>query len=246
MSRGAVRTPADWSRAPSEGEKQALASFALELDPTAAETHEVRTLIIVDVQNDFCPGGALEVPGGDEVVPIINELISGYDFVVLTQDWHPADHLSFASQHVGKKHLDTVEFPYGPQVLWSDHCIQGTRGAEFHPSLEADRAHAIVRKGFRRSVDSYSGFFENDKKTPTGLHGLIRSAGNSYYPEGAIHVCGLALDYCVWETAKHAATYLHPQDVSIIEDASRAIGQFDWTVPERHRVRRITSREALG
>jgi nicotinamidase/pyrazinamidase len=185
----------------------------------------VRILIVTDVQNDFCTGGALEVPGGDEVVEIINKLMPRYDFVVLTQDWHPADHLSFASQHAGKKHLDIVQFPYGPQVLWNDHCVQGTLGAEFHPALDTDRAHAIVRKGFRRSVDSYSGFFENDKKTPTGLHGLIRSAGDSDDPQGEVHVCGLALDYCVWETAKHAAMYLHPQEVSIIEDASRAISQ---------------------
>jgi nicotinamidase/pyrazinamidase len=206
----------------------------------------VRTLIVTDVQNDFCKGGALEVPGGDEVVPIINELMRRYDFVVLTQDWHPADHLSFASQHAGKKHLDTVQFSYGPQVLWNDHCVQGTRGAEFHPALDTDRAHAIVRKGFRRSVDSYSGFFENDKKTPTGLHGLIRSAGDSDNPGGKVHVCGLALDYCVWETAKHAAMYLQPQAVSILEDASRAIGQFDWAIADQHRVRRISSREALS
>jgi nicotinamidase/pyrazinamidase len=205
----------------------------------------VRTLIVVDVQNDFCPTGALEVPGGDEIIPIINKLMPQYDFVVLTQDWHPANHLSFASQHAGKKHLDIVQFPYGPQVLWNNHCVQGTWGAEFHPALKADRAHAIVRKGFRRSVDSYSGFLENDKNTPTGLHGLIRSPETSDDSRGTIHVCGLALDYCVWETAKHAAMYLHPQEVSIIEDATRAIGHFNWAIANQHRVRRIMSSEAV-
>ncbi|MDJ0995289.1 MAG: bifunctional nicotinamidase/pyrazinamidase [Dinoroseobacter sp.] len=149
-------------------------------------------LIVIDVQNDFCPGGALAVPEGDAIVPGINALMERFDAVILTQDWHPADHLSFASQHPGKAPLEMTEMPYGPQVLWPDHCVQGTRGAEFHGELNTDRADLIIRKGFRRQIDSYSAFFENDQTTPTGLEGYLRSRGLT-----ALTFVGLATDFCV-------------------------------------------------
>lgn len=149
-------------------------------------------LIVIDVQNDFCPGGALAVPEGDAIVPGINALMERFDAVILTQDWHPADHLSFASQHPGKAPLEMTEMPYGPQVLWPDHCVQGTRGAEFHAELNTDRADLIIRKGFRRQIDSYSAFFENDQTTPTGLEGYLRSRGLT-----ALTFVGLATDFCV-------------------------------------------------
>ncbi|MBV8534896.1 MAG: isochorismatase family protein, partial [Alphaproteobacteria bacterium] len=130
-------------------------------------------LVVVDVQNDFCPGGALAVPRGDEVVSVVNRLAHGFQHVVLTQDWHTPGHLSFASSHPGKQPFETTELPYGTQVLWPDHCIQGTRGAEFHSALDITRAELIVRKGFRKNIDSYSAFFENDRRTLTGLGGYV-------------------------------------------------------------------------
>ncbi|KAA9006677.1 bifunctional nicotinamidase/pyrazinamidase [Histidinibacterium aquaticum] len=157
-------------------------------------------LLVIDVQYDFCPGGALAVEGGDEIVPGINALMEDFHSVVLTQDWHPAGHASFASQHEGRQPLEVLDFPYGPQVLWPDHCIQGSRGAEFHDDLNTDRADLIVRKGFRREIDSYSAFFENDHETPTGLEGYLRTRGISKL------VCvGLATDFCVNFSALDAA-----------------------------------------
>jgi nicotinamidase/pyrazinamidase len=135
-------------------------------------------LIVIDVQNGFCPGGNLAVPGGDEIVPGVNALMDRFAHVVLTQDWHPADHASFASNHAGRAPYDMVEMPYGPQVLWPDHCVQGTADAAFHPDLATDRARAVIRKGMNPAVDSYSAFFENDRTTPTGLDGLLRSLGS--------------------------------------------------------------------
>ncbi|MEL7093739.1 MAG: nicotinamidase, partial [Pseudomonadota bacterium] len=143
-------------------------------------------LIVIDVQNDFCPGGALAVPGGDEIVGGINALMDAAEAVVLTQDWHPAGHSSFASSHDGKAPYDMVDMPYGPQVLWPDHCIQGTDGAAFHAALNVDRAEMIVRKGYRPQIDSYSALFENDHSTPTGLEGYLRSRG-----VGAVTMVGL-------------------------------------------------------
>ncbi len=175
-----------------------------------------RALLVIDVQNDFCPGGALEVPKGDEVVPVINRLMPLFDAVVLTQDWHPADHLSFASQHEGKQPFETVEMPYGPQVLWPDHCVQGTAGADFHPDLDVRPAQTIVRKGFRREVDSYSAFFENDRTTPTGLEGWLRSRGID-----EVWLAGLATDFCVGYSALDAVRCGFP--ATVIEDACRAI-----------------------
>jgi nicotinamidase/pyrazinamidase len=173
-------------------------------------------LIVVDVQNDFCTGGALAVPAGDEVVPVINRLAAGFETVVLTQDWHPAGHISFASSHAGRKPFDVIELPYGPQVLWPDHCVQGTSGAAFHAGLSIPHAQMIVRKGFRRAVDSYSGFLEADRRSPTGLAGYLTERGIK-----AATVVGLATDYCVaWTALDARAAGL---DVTIIEAACRAI-----------------------
>ncbi len=149
-------------------------------------------LIVIDVQRDFCPGGALAVADGDAVVPGINALMAEFGAVVLTQDWHPAGHSSFASAHPGRAPFETVTMPYGPQTLWPDHCVQGTDGAAFHPALATDRADLVVRKGFRPQVDSYSAFFENDRTTPTGLAGYLRERGIA-----ALTLAGLATDYCV-------------------------------------------------
>ena len=173
-------------------------------------------LIVVDIQNDFLPGGALAVPRGDETVAIANRLMSLFPTVVLTADWHPADHSSFASQHAGKAPYDVVTMPYGNQVLWPDHCVAGTTGADFAAGLETVRAHAVIRKGTDKNCDSYSGFLAADRKTPTGLAGYLKSRGVT-----TVFVCGLATDFCVAWTAQDAAaagfkTYL-------IEDASRAI-----------------------
>jgi len=157
-------------------------------------------LLVIDVQNDFCPGGALAVPGGDEIVDGINALMSEFSAVILTQDWHPADHASFASQRPGKAPYETVEMPYGTQVLWPDHCVQGSNGAAFHPRLDTDRANLIIRKGFRREIDSYSAFFENDHTTPTGLEGYLKTRGID-----TLLLVGLATDFCVNYSAVDAA-----------------------------------------
>jgi nicotinamidase/pyrazinamidase len=153
-------------------------------------------LLVVDVQNDFCPGGALAVPGGDEIVPAVNKLAAGFLHVILNQDWHPAGHTSFASSHPGKKPFDTIEAPYGQQTLWPDHCVQGTQGAAFHPRLDVPHAELVLRKGYRRAIDSYSAFRENDRRTPTGLAGYLRERGFE-----RITVCGLATDFCVFYSA---------------------------------------------
>jgi nicotinamidase/pyrazinamidase len=173
-------------------------------------------LIVVDVQNDFCPGGALAVPKGDEVVPVINRLAARFDNVVLTQDWHPRGHASFASSHPGKKPFETLELAYGKQVLWPDHCVQGTPGAAFHSDLRTERAQLVVRKGFHRDIDSYSGFLEADRETTTGLAGFLKEKGFRQ-----LVVSGLATDFCVAWTALDARTAGF--EVSVIEDACRAI-----------------------
>ena len=156
-------------------------------------------LLIIDVQNDFCPGGALAVADGDAVVPVVNRLAERFGHVVLTQDWHPKGHSSFATSHPGSAPFSSVTMPYGPQTLWPDHCIQGTPGAAFHPQLVTDRAELVIRKGFRGAIDSYSAFFENDRKTPTGLAGYLRERGLS-----RIVMVGLATDYCVQYSALDA------------------------------------------
>lgn len=160
----------------------------------------MQALIVIDVQNDFCPGGALAVPEGDRIVPGINGLMSQFDAVVLTQDWHPTGHSSFASSHRGSGSYEVIEMPYGPQVLWPDHCIQGSEGAKFHGSLDADRADLIIRKGYNPAIDSYSAFFENDHETPTGLEGYLRTRGIEQ-----LVLVGLALDFCVNFSAVDAA-----------------------------------------
>jgi nicotinamidase/pyrazinamidase len=158
-----------------------------------------KALIVIDVQNDFCPGGALAVDEGDQVVPVINQLMGQFDHVILTQDWHTADHSSFASQHPGKAPFEDIEMAYGSQRLWPDHCIQGSHGAAFHPELNVTPAALIIRKGFRTPIDSYSAFFENDHKTPTGLTGYLRERGLS-----ELTFVGLATDFCVAYSALDA------------------------------------------
>jgi nicotinamidase/pyrazinamidase len=153
-------------------------------------------LLIVDLQNDFCPGGSLAVPRGDEIVPAVNRLAADFPHVILTQDWHPRGHASFASSHPGKQPFDTVDAPYGEQILWPDHCVQETKGAAFHPNLDAPHAELIVRKGFRNAIDSYSAFRENDRRTPTGLAGYLRGRGFE-----RLTLCGLATDFCVFFSA---------------------------------------------
>jgi len=173
-------------------------------------------LLVVDVQNDFCPGGALAVAGGDQVVPVANRLIARFNHVILTQDWHPADHRSFASTHPGGQAFATVDFDYGPQTLWPDHCVQGTTGAAFHPELRATKAELVIRKGFRRDIDSYSAFGENDRRTRTGLAGYLRERGLK-----RLFLCGLATDFCVLYSALDGRA--EGFEVTVVEDACRAI-----------------------
>ncbi len=173
-------------------------------------------LLIIDVQNDFCPGGNLAVNRGDEVIPLINALMQDHAHVILTQDWHPADHSSFASQHKGHAPFQQIEMPYGPQTLWPDHCIIGSRGSEFHPALDMSKAELILRKGFRRAIDSYSAFFENDHKTPTGLAGYLTARSLT-----TLTLVGLAFDYCVRYSAEDAKAL--GLEVTVIEAATRAI-----------------------
>lgn len=175
-----------------------------------------QALIVIDVQNDFCPGGALAVPGGDEVVPEINALIGGFAHVVLTQDWHPAGHSSFASSHPGKNPFETTAMSYGEQTLWPDHCIQGSRGAEFHSGLDWVKAELVIRKGFRSEIDSYSALFENDRTTPTGLGGYLAERGI-----GKVTLAGLATDFCVGFSALDAAKL--GLDVEVSLSACRGI-----------------------
>ena len=176
----------------------------------------MKALIVIDPQNDFCPGGALAVDGGDRIMPQINAMMDDFDMVVLTQDWHPAGHSSFASSHDGADPFTLTEMPYGPQVLWPDHCIQASAGADFHPSLNTDRADAIIRKGMNPAVDSYSAFCENDKTTATGLAGLLNGRGCS-----DLTMVGLATDYCVaWSALDGAAQNFN---VEVVLSACRAI-----------------------
>jgi nicotinamidase/pyrazinamidase len=173
-------------------------------------------LVIVDLQNDFCPGGTLPVPRGDEIVSIVNRLGERFRHVVLSQDWHPALHKSFASTHPGKQPFETVSFAYGPQVLWPDHCVQGTPGAQFHAGLDVPHAELVLRKGYRREIDSYSVFYENDRATPTGLAGYLRERGFA-----RVFLVGLALDVCVRYSAEDAQRC--GLEAVVIEDACRGI-----------------------
>jgi len=176
--------------------------------------HDV--LIVVDIQNDFCPGGALAVPRGDEVVPIVNALARRFRHVLLTQDWHPRGHLSFASSHPGAAPYQTIEVAYGQQVLWPDHCVQGSKGAAFRADLDIPHAELVLRKGYHREIDSYSAFFENDRKTRTGLSGYLGERGFR-----RVFLAGLAFDFCVRYSAEDARR--EGFDVVVIEDACRGI-----------------------
>ncbi len=173
-------------------------------------------LLLIDIQNDFCPGGGLAVPQGDAVVPLINRLAARFAHVILTQDWHPAGHRSFASSHGGRAPFETLEMAYGAQTLWPDHCVQGTPGADFHKDLDTARGELIVRKGFRPEIDSYSAFFENDRTTPTGLTGYLRTRGFE-----RVFLAGLAADFCVHFSAVDAVR--EGFGALVIEDACRAI-----------------------
>ena len=173
-------------------------------------------LLIVDIQNDFCPGGALAVPEGDAIVPLVNRLAERFDHVLLTQDWHPPRHRSFASSHSGGQPFGTVRLDYGDQVLWPDHCVQGTPGAAFHPGLDVTRAELVLRKGFRPEIDSYSAFFENDKRTRTGLAGYLRDRALR-----RLFLVGLATDFCVAWSALDARR--EGFEAVVVEDACRAI-----------------------
>jgi nicotinamidase/pyrazinamidase len=177
---------------------------------------DTQVLLIVDVQNDFCSGGALAVPGGEEIVPAINRLAARFQHVLLTQDWHPPGHHSFASAHPGRKPYDQVAMSYGAQVLWPDHCVQGSRGAEFHPQLHVPRAELVLRKGYRCGIDSYSALRENDRMTRTGLAGYLRERGLT-----RLFLAGLALDFCVRYSAEDARA--EGFEVTVIDDACRAI-----------------------
>jgi len=196
-------------------------------------------LLVIDVQQDFCPGGALAVPRGDEVVPVINELARRFDHVVMTQDWHPAGHLSFASAHAGKQPYDTMDCSYGTQILWPDHCVQGTPGAAFHTALSLGKAELILRKGFRPGIDSYSAFFENDRQTPTGLAGYLRERGLR-----CLYLVGLATDFCVRWSALDGCR--QGFEVVVVEDAVRGIdvnGSLAeaWQEMEAEGVRRVAA-----
>jgi nicotinamidase/pyrazinamidase len=173
-------------------------------------------LLAVDIQNDFCPGGALAVPRGDQVVPLINGLALRFAHIVLTQDWHPCGHQSFASMHPGRKQHETIEVSYGRQILWPDHCVQGTPGADFHKDLQVTHAELVLRKGYRRDIDSYSAFYENDRKTHTGLAGYLHERGFT-----RVFFAGLAFDFCVRYSAEDARR--EGFEVVVIEDACRAI-----------------------
>lgn len=201
-------------------------------------------LLVVDMQNDFVPGGALAVKGGDEIVPIVNRLAAGFEHVILTQDWHPPGHISFASSHAGKKPFETTSLAYGTQVLWPDHCVQGTPGADFHEHLEIPHAELVIRKGYRRQMDSYSAFFEADGKTTTGLTGYMRDRGFRH-----VYLVGLATDFCVCWSALDARKV--GLAASVIEDACRGIDADGslakaWEQMTRAGVKRLQSSELPG
>lgn len=204
----------------------------------------MNALLIVDVQNDFCPGGALEVPQGNQIVPTINNLSAAFDVVMQTQDWHPAGHSSFASSHDGKNPFETTQMPYGTQVLWPDHCIQGSNGADFHPDLNTDRSQLIIRKGFRRDIDSYSAFYENDDETTTGLTGYLNQRGID-----TLYTVGLATDFCVkWSVLDGLKEGF---EVHVVEDAVKGIDIEDsvsqaWTEMLDAGAQKVSSNQLLS
>ena len=181
----------------------------------------MKTLIIVDVQNDFMPTGALGVPGGYEIIPVINDLLDKFDLIVATQDWHPKNHKSFASTHFGKKSLDKIELHGIEQILWPDHCVQGTEGADFHPDLATHRIETIFRKGTDLEFDSYSGFYDNLHKKSTGLAGYLKEKGCK-----ELYICGLAADICVYHTLKDAVR--EGFSAKFINDASSPLDQINF------------------
>ncbi|PLZ03718.1 bifunctional nicotinamidase/pyrazinamidase [Burkholderia sp. WAC0059] len=201
-------------------------------------------LLAIDLQNDFMPGGALAVTAGDEVVPVVNRLAGAFAHVVLTQDWHPAAHVSFAANHPGRQPFETLTLPYGEQVLWPVHCVQGTEGAALHRGLDVPHARALIRKGHHADVDSYSAFLEADRKTPTGLAGYLRETGVT-----RVYCCGLATDYCVaWSALDARAAGF---EVRLVEDASRAIDlngslAAAWAQLQAAGVQRVQSGDVLG
>ena len=180
------------------------------------EPTERDVLIVTDPQRDFCPGGALAVPEGDAIMPAINRLARRFAHVVITQDWHPPGHMSFASVYPGKHRFETIEVAYGPQTLWPDHCVQNTPGAAFHPALDIPHAELVIRKGYHRGIDSYSAFRENDRKTPTGLAGYLRERGFE-----RVTLCGLATDFCVFFSAMDAREAGF--EATVVLEASRGI-----------------------
>lgn len=203
----------------------------------------MKALLIVDIQNDFCPGGALAVPDGDAIIPTVNQLIEHFDVILQTQDWHPEGHSSFASSHEGKEPYDTIEVDYGTQVLWPDHCVQGTNGAEFHSDLNTLKSQVIIRKGFRKAIDSYSTFFENDQETTTGLTGYLQQRGIT-----DLYTVGLATDFCVkWSILDGIDEGF---TMHIVEDAVKGIdlnGSLDaaWKEMKEKGVRITDSEEIL-
>jgi nicotinamidase/pyrazinamidase len=203
--------------------------------------HDV--LLVVDMQNDFCPGGKLAVPGGDEIVPLVNRIAKAFPHVVLTQDWHPPGHHSFASSHPDKHPFATAELSYGPQILWPDHCVQETGGAAFHDDLQIPHAQLVLRKGFRHAIDSYSALYENDRTTPTGLAGYLRERGLTH-----LFIAGLAFDFCVRYSAEDARR--EGFAVTVIEDACRAIDVQDSVAATRESFARLGVRcirsDAIG
>lgn len=204
----------------------------------------MKALLIVDIQNDFCPGGALAVPDGDTIIPVVNKLIDHFDVIIQTQDWHPENHSSFASSHVGKDPFDTVEMDYGTQVLWPDHCVQGSEGAEFHEDLNTLKSQVVIRKGFRKAIDSYSTFFENDQKTATGLKGYLKQRGVT-----DLFTVGLATDFCVkWSILDGIDEGFN---MHIVEDAVKGIdlnGSLDeaWDEMKKKGVKITQSKDILS
>ena len=203
----------------------------------------MRALLIVDLQNDFCPGGSLAVPDGDSIIPTVNKLVNVFDAVIQTQDWHPAGHSSFASSHEGKEPYDTVEMDYGIQVLWPDHCVQGSMGAEFHPELNTLKTQVVIRKGFRKVIDSYSTFYENDQETTTGLTGYLNQRGIT-----DLYTVGLATDFCVkWSILDG---FDEGFNMYIVKDAVKGIdldGSLDaaWNEMKEKGVNIVTSEDLL-
>src|SRR6056297_863101 len=204
----------------------------------------MKALLVVDIQYDFCPGGALAVPDGDAIIPTVNNLIDHFDVIIQTQDWHPAGHSSFASSHEGKDPFDTIEMNYGTQVLWPDHCVQGSKGAEFHEDLNTLKSQVIIRKGFRKAIDSYSTFFENDQETATGLTGYLKQRGIT-----DLYTVGLATDFCVkWSILDGIDEGFN---MHIVEDAVKGIdlnGSLDeaWDEMKKKGVRVTQSEDILS